>query len=118
MKNTKDYSREANVLIELRMSDAMSEDVLDANSDDVLEAVQKYAADIALGPTLSLNLHECAIKLRFDVVARTDAEVYKQLAKVVAVIERHTDLCFESSRSMVEAHGDEAEPTPAEFAAS
>jgi hypothetical protein len=59
------------VLLELRSENAMSEDVLDANSDAVLEAVQRYGSDIALGPTISLNLRDFAIRLRFDVMAKS-----------------------------------------------
>jgi len=92
----------ANVLIELRVVGAMSEEVLDANSDDVLEAVQKHAADVALGPAIALNLRNRAIKLRFDVIARNEAAIYRQIAKVMEVIEKRTDLRLYSSRSFVD----------------
>lgn len=95
--------REANVLIEFRMTAPMSEEVLDANSDDVLEAVEGHAADIALGPAIALNMHACSIKLRFDVLAKSDAEIYKHVAKVIAVIFRETDLELQVSRSSIEA---------------
>jgi hypothetical protein len=42
-------TREANVLIELLARAPISLEVLDINSDDVLEAVQAHAQDIALG---------------------------------------------------------------------
>jgi hypothetical protein len=94
---------DANVLLELIYVGplAMSEEVLDANSDDVIEAVQAYAEDLALGPTIGINTYECAIKLRFDVVASSDAEVHKKIAKVIAVIEKHTDIKVQ--RSTVES---------------
>lgn len=107
--------REANVLIEFRMVEPMSEEVLDANSDDVIEAVEAHAAEIALGPVVALNLHSCSIKLRFDVLAKNDAEIHKQIGKVIAIILRKTDLELEVSRSSVEASQDAA---TGEFAAA
>jgi hypothetical protein len=104
-KRKAETRNEANVLLELRMNEAMSEEVLDANSDDVLDAVAKHAAKIALGPTVSLNLKDCAIRLRFDVVAANNARLYEQIAKVVGVIETRTDISFLSSN--VETHDDE-----------
>jgi hypothetical protein len=108
-KNAKGQAkREANVVIEFRMVEPMSEEVLDANSDDVIEAVEAHAADIALGPVIALNLHSCSIKLRFDVLAATDADIHKQIGKVIAIILRETDLELEVSRSSVEAQQDAA----------
>jgi hypothetical protein len=104
---------EANVLLELRMLEPMSEEVLDANSDDVLEAVEAGAGDIALGPALALNVYNAAIHLRFDVLAKDDAQVYEQVAKVLTVIQRDTDLDFRVSRSSVESHNGGAEEAPA-----
>jgi prephenate dehydratase len=89
------------------MTAPMSEEVLDANSDDVLDAVERNAADIALGPAIALNTHTCSIKLRFDVLAKGDAEIYKQVAKVIAVIFRDTDLELQVSRSSIEAPQEE-----------
>lgn len=103
--------------MELRIQDPISIEVLDANSDDVLDAVEAHASDVALGPALALNPEERAIKLRFDVVAENDAAVYRQISRVVAVIEKHTDLSFVSSRSNVESHSDELEASTGEFAA-
>lgn len=108
----KDVEREANVLIEFRMTEPMSEEVLDANSDDVLEAVEAHAGNIALGPAIAINMHTCSIKLRFDVLAKSDAEIYKQVAKVIAIILRETDLELQVSRSSIEAQQEE------EFAAA
>lgn len=107
---------EANVLLQLRMQDAMSSEVLDANSDAVFDAVEKYASDIALGPAISLDFKDCSIELQFDVIAKNSSEVYKQIAAVVKVIEKHTDLTLESSSSSVESHGREAGTS--EFAAA
>lgn len=98
--------REANVLIEFEMVEPMSEEVLDANSDDVIEAVEAHAADIALGPVIALNLHSCSIKLRFGIVAANDADIHKKVGKVIAIIFRETDLQLEVSRSSVESHQD------------
>ncbi len=117
-QDNREHEREANVLLELHMADPMSEDVLDANSDDVMKALLDGASDIALGPAVALNMHTCTIKLRFDVLGNTDAEIHKRIAKVLTVIERETDLLL--TRSSVEAHadgqGDEA--ATGEFAAA
>jgi hypothetical protein len=103
----KAVDREANVLIEFRMTEPMSEEVLDANSDDVLKAVEKHADGLALGPAIALNMHTCSIKLRFDVLAKSDADIHKQVAKVIAIILRETDLELQVSRSSIEAHQEE-----------
>jgi hypothetical protein len=110
-------NREANVLIEFRMVEPMSEEVLDANSDDVLEAVEAHAADIALGPVIALNTHSCAIKLRFDVLAANDAEIHEKIGKIIAIILSETDLALQVSRSSVETHND-ADTHTGEFAAA
>jgi len=109
-------NREANVLIEFRMIEPMSAEVLDANSDDVLDAVVDHAADIALGPAIALNPATCSIKLRFDVLAKNDAEIHGRVGKVIAIIEEKTDLEIVVSRSSVEAHGDSEESQAGEFA--
>ena len=95
-------ARETNVLLELRTQNTMSEEVLDANSDALLEAVQKYGADLALGPTISLNLRDLAIRLRFDVIASTEADVHRSIADVLQIIEEHTDIVVVRSRSETE----------------
>jgi hypothetical protein len=94
--------REANVLLELRTQNTMSEEVLDANSDALLEAVQAHGADLALGPTISLNLRDLAIRLRFDVIATTEADVHRTIADVLQIIEEHTDIVVLRSRSETE----------------
>jgi hypothetical protein len=111
-------NREANVLIEFQMVEPMSEEVLDANSDDVIEAVEAHAGDIALGPVISLNMHSCSIKLRFDVLAANDAEIHKRIGKVIAIILRETDLELEVSRSSVEAHQEDEDSPKGELAAA
>jgi len=108
-------NREANVLLEFRMVDPMSAEVLDANSEDVMDAVLNHAADLALGPALAVNAHTCSIKLRFDVLAKSDAEIYERVSKIVAIIVRKTDLELVVSRSSVESQEDA--PT-GEFAAA
>jgi hypothetical protein len=76
--------------------------VLDANSDALLEAVQAYGADLALGPTISLNLRDLAIRLRFDVIAPTEADVHRAIADILQIIEEHTDIVVVRSRSEAE----------------
>lgn len=96
------------------MADPMSEEVLDANSDDVMDAVEHHAADIALGPVVALNMATCSIKLRFNVLATTDAEVHKRIAEVISIIERETDLVM--IRSSVESREDIADSPTGEMA--
>jgi acyl-CoA synthetase (NDP forming) len=108
---------ETNVLLEFRMQDPMSAEVLDRNSDDVLEAVEKHAADIALGPAIAINPNECAIKLRFDCVGRSKAQIYRQIAKVLSVLEKETDLHFLAVHSDVEDRAEPVETATGEFAA-
>lgn len=117
-KIEKARSSEANVLIEFQMLEPMSEEVLDANSDDVLEAVEVGATDIALGPVIALNTHTCSIKLRFDVLAENDAQVHEKIAKVIEVILRDTDFQIHVNRSSVEAQQDTEETATGQFAAA
>jgi len=108
--------REAHVLLEMVMSDPMSEEVLDANSDDVMDAVQNHASDLAIGPVVALNMATCSIKLRFDVLGTTDAAIHKRIAQVIAVIERETDL--EMVRSRVESREDMTDSPTGKMAAA
>lgn len=71
------------------MADPMS---VDADSDDVMDALQDHASDLALGPVVALNMRTCSIKLRFNVLGATDAEIHKRISEVIAIIERDTDL--------------------------
>jgi hypothetical protein len=88
------------------MVEPMSAEVLDAHSDDVMDAVLGHASEIALGPAIALNPRSSTIKLRFDVLAKDDAEIHKKIGKVIAMIVRKTDLSLEVARSSVEAHDD------------
>jgi hypothetical protein len=83
------------------MVDPMSAEVLDANAEDVIEAVAEHAADTALGPAIAVNEHDRAIKLRFDVLAEDDAAILQQVSTVIQVILQQTDLRL--SRSSIEA---------------
>jgi len=97
-------SREANVVLEFQMVEPMSAEVLEANAEDVIEAVNEHAADTALGSAIAVNSHDCAIKLRFDVLAADDAAIYQQIAEVLQVVVRETDLRL--SKSSVKAQKD------------
>lgn len=97
--------REANVVIELCWHEPISFEVLDANSDDVLEAVERHAGDVALGPSVSLRMSDFAILLRFDTIAASESQAYAAVSKVVRAIEEHTDLEFTKSRGEVEVGG-------------
>jgi hypothetical protein len=101
-------SVEANVLLEFRMIDPMSAEVLDANAEDVIEAVNEHAADTALGPAIAVSEHDCAIKLRFDVTAEDDPAILQQVSTVIQVILQQTDLRL--SRSSIEAQEDADAP--------
>lgn len=106
MANSK-RDREAHVLLEMVMADPMSEEVLDANSDDVMDALENHASKLALGPVVALNMATCSIKLRFNVLGTTDAAIHKRIAEIIAIIERETDL--EMVRSSVESREDVAD---------
>lgn len=108
--------REAHVLLEMVMADPMSEEVLDANSDDVMDALENHGADLALGPVVALNMASCSIKLRFNVLGTTDAEIHKRIAQIITIIERGTDL--EMVRSSVESREDVADSPTGEMAAA
>jgi hypothetical protein len=114
-----DSGREANVLLEFQMVDPMSAEVLDANAEDVIEAVVEHAADTVLGPAIAVNAHECAIKLRFDILAEDDAAIHRQISEVIQAILRETDLklskSIKLSKSSVEAQADADAPS-GEFA--
>ncbi len=96
-------SREAHCLLELCMTDPMSEDVLDANSDDVLDAVIQHGSHVALGPAVALSLKDCSIRLRFDAFVERDADAYRRIAEVVDIIEEHTDLKVVKTKTAIEA---------------
>jgi len=98
------------------MADPMSEEVLDANSDDVMDALEDHASDLALGPVVALNMTACSIKLRFNVLGTTDAQIHKRIAQIIAIIERETDL--EMFRSRVESREDAADSPTGEMAAA
>lgn len=99
----------ANVVLEFSMYEATSEEILDAYSDEVLEAIDKKVADIALGPAMTLNPHASSIKLRFDVVGKTQSDLYGRVAKVMRAITQNTGLELHADRSRVEAHPEGAE---------
>lgn len=106
--------READVFLEMQMADPMSEEVLDANSDDVMDALLEHAADLALGPVVALNMASCSIKLRFNVLGKNDAEIHKKIGKILAIIEQHTEL--EMVRSSVESREESAGSPTGEMA--
>lgn len=93
--------REANVLLELRMAEPITEEVLDSCSDDVLATLEERASGVALGPAVALNPNTSTIKLRFDVLGADNAEIHRQVSEVLTIIERDTHLIF--ARSSVAA---------------
>jgi hypothetical protein len=98
------------------MVDPMSVEVLEANAEDVIEAVIEHGAEIALGPALAVNPHECAIKLRFDILTSDDAAIYREISKVIEIILRETDLVLVKSEVETQEESDDA--ATGEFAAA
>lgn len=98
----------ANVLLEFSIYEATSEEVLDAYCDEVLEAIEENVADIALGPAMTLNPRDSMIKLRFDVLGKSQHELYNRVATVIKAITKNTGLELHADRSRVDTHpGDE-----------
>jgi hypothetical protein len=109
----------ANVLLEFSIYEATSEEVLDAYCDEVLEAIEANVADIALGPAMTLNPHDSVIKLRFDVLGKTQDELYERVARAMRTITEHTGLELQADRSRMSAHpADDDVAQDSEFAAA
>jgi hypothetical protein len=55
----------------------------------VLDAVERHASELALGPVVSGTTDPPSIELDFDVVAASSAEAHEHIARVIGAIERH-----------------------------
>lgn len=104
---------EMNVDLELQELKPVSEDVLDAHSDQVWDAIERSAGDLALGHVVSLDFHKSKILLLFDVLGDDDAEIYEKLAEVIRVILQETGLPLRVAR--VEAREIDAEARAADL---
>lgn len=89
---------EMNVDLDLREPEPVSEETLDLHSDAVSEALDRGAADLALGHVISLDIPTSTIGILFDVLGDSDAEVYEKLAQIVRVILSETGLPLRVSR--------------------
>lgn len=98
--------REANVLLELRMPSPMSEEVLAANAERMLDALLADPSNSALGPALSVNPLDGVIKLCFDVQAASDDDVRRQVRRVVTAASHETGLDLRVHRIRIEAWSD------------
>lgn len=105
---------EMNVQLELQETKPVSEEVLDAHSDQVWDAIERGAAELALGHVVSFDLRGSKVLLRFDLLGDTDAEIYEKLAEVIRVILRETGLPLRVAR--VEAEQIDAEARAADLA--
>jgi hypothetical protein len=83
---------EMNIELELQEPEPVPEDVLDAHADEAADAIERNAADLALGHTVSFDVTQSRVLLRFDLLGDTDAEIYEKLAEVIRVILRETGL--------------------------
>lgn len=106
----------ANVVFEFSIYEATSEEVLDSYCDEVLEAIERNVADVALGPAMTLNPHTSSIKLRFDVLGKSQHELYSRVATVIGAITKHTGLELHADRSRVDTHPGDEEVADGEFA--
>lgn len=98
--------REANVLLELRIPHPMSEEVLAANAERVLDALLADPSNCALGPALSVNPLDGVIKLCFDVQAASDADVRRQVRRVVTAAGHETSLDLRVRQIRIEGWSD------------
>jgi hypothetical protein len=83
---------ETNVELELAEPEPVGEDVLDAHSDEVSDAIEQSAADLALGHVVSFDVRHSRVLVRFDVLGDSDAEIYEKLAEIIRIILRETGL--------------------------
>lgn len=83
---------EMNVDLDLREPEPVSEETLDLHADEVTEALERGATDLALGHVISLDIPNSTIGILFDVLGDSDAEIYEKLAETIRVILRETGL--------------------------
>ncbi len=72
----------------------ITEEQLEDQMFEVLEAVEEHAPEVALGPVVAVNFTERFIELAFTVCHEAQSEAQRKIAEVVALIEQHTSLSF------------------------
>ncbi len=93
---------EMNVALELQEPERVVEHVLDAHADEVSDAIERSAAELALGHVISFDVGQSRVLLRFDVLGDSDAEIYEKLAEIVRVILNETGLPLRVAKTEVE----------------
>jgi hypothetical protein len=99
MEDTAEF--EMNVDLELQEPKPVSEDILDAHSDRAADAIERSAANLALGHVVSFDIRQQRVLLRFDLLGDSDAEIYEKLAEVIRVILRETGLPLRVAKAEV-----------------
>ena len=92
---------EMNVDLDLREPEPVSEEILDRHGDEVTDALEGSAADLALGHVISIDVPNSTIGILFDVVGDSDAEIYEKLAEIIRVILRETGLPLQVAKTEV-----------------
>lgn len=95
-------------MLDVRLGGPLSEAEVDAHSESVLEAIERHAADIALGPVLTLDFDQPAVNVRFIVEAASYAELHERVSQVVAVVEREANapiIALNTTSDFPEAEG-------------
>jgi len=83
---------EGNVNLRLELEHDCDRKTLEELSIEVLEAVERHAADIALGPVSGAHFDPPVIELDFTVIAASRSEVQQIAARVMQIIEQHTSI--------------------------
>ena len=110
---------EVNVDLDLREPTPVDERTLDLHSDEVTDALNREAADIALGLVITLDVTNSTIGLCFDVLGDDDAEIFGKIAEVVKVVERETKFHLRLVRTEIaEIDAEEREADLARLCAS
>jgi hypothetical protein len=90
---------EMKVELGLREPEPVSEETLDLHGDEVMNALEHGAAEIALGFVISMDIPNRTIEILFDLLGDSDAEIYEKLAEVIRVILRETGLPLRVAKS-------------------
>jgi hypothetical protein len=93
---------EMNVELEFQEPEPVSEAVLDTHSDEVFDAVERTASELALGHVVSFDPRRNRVLLRFDVLGDDDAQIYEKIAEVIRLVLRETGLPLRVARTEVE----------------
>jgi hypothetical protein len=88
---------ELDIIITLNPRIDMNDALLEDKMNEVLEIVENRASDIALGPAVAIDFDEKSIELAFTVQADAPSGAHAVVAKVMEIVEQHTDRsCFTS----------------------